>query len=114
MIAVAAPAAPSPDQQQLNAMSLDLNAVRQSVDRIAASQEQITRSVYRIAASQEQITGEITKLREIEQYILYKNSESPLPLAPARRAAARRGRRRHQLRPLPLEILDNAALAKGP
>ena len=97
MIALAAPAAPSPDQRQLNAMSLDLDAVRQSVDRIAASQDQITRSVDRIAASiaanqeqitrsvdriaagQEQMTRDITKLQEIEQYILYKNSESPLP-----------------------------------
>ena len=105
MIAPAAPAAPPADQQQLNAMSLDLDAVRQSVDRIAtsiaASQEQITRSVDRIAASittsqeqimhsverltagQEQMTREITKLQETEQYILYKNSESPPPPAPA-------------------------------
>jgi len=129
MIAPAAPAAPPPDQQQLNAMSLDLDAVRQSVDRIAtsiaasqeqitrsvdriatsiaASQEQITRSVDRIAASittsqeqimhsierltagQEQMTREITKLQEIEQYILYKNSESPPPPAPARTRAPR-------------------------
>ena len=46
-----APQSPSaaPDQQQLNAMSLD--AVRQSIDRIAASQEQITRGVDRIAPS---------------------------------------------------------------
>jgi hypothetical protein len=105
MIAPAATAARSPDQEQLNAMSLDLDAVRQSVDRIAtsidSSQEQITRSVDRIAASittsqeqimrsverltagQEQMTREITKLQEIEQYILYKNSESPPPPAPA-------------------------------
>ena len=111
MIAPAAPAAPPPDQQQLNAMSLDLDAVRQSIDRIAtsiaASQEQITRSVDRIAASittsqeqimhsierltagQEQMTREITKLQEIEQYILYKNSESPPPPAPARTRAPR-------------------------
>src|SRR5882672_7567048 len=119
-------AAPSPDQQQLNAISLDV--VRQSVDklatgiaasqerltrsldRIAASQEQITRSVDKIAASiaanqeqithsvdriaagQEQMTRDITKLQEIEQYILYKNSESPPPQqapAPARGRAPR-------------------------
>src|SRR5258708_6170775 len=86
MIAPAAPAAPPPDQQQLNAMSRDLDAVRQSVDRIAtsiaASQEQITRSVERLTAGQEQMTREITKLQETEQYILYKNSESPPPPAP--------------------------------
>jgi hypothetical protein len=90
--ATAAPA-PSPDQQQLTAMPLDLDAVRQSVDRVAAGQEQMTRSVERIAAGQEQmartvgqltagqeqLTREITKLQAIEQYILYKNSESPAP-----------------------------------
>jgi hypothetical protein len=102
MIALAAPAAPSPDQQQPNVMSLDLDAVRQSIDQlatsIAASQEQITRSVDRIApsivagqeqitrsvdqlvAGQEQMTREITKLLVIEQSIRYKNSEpSPRP-----------------------------------
>jgi hypothetical protein len=65
VIALAAPAAPSPDQQQLNAMSLD--AVLQSIGRIAtgiaASEEQITRSADRIAisigAGQEQMTRSI-------------------------------------------------------
>jgi hypothetical protein len=89
----AASAAPSADQQQLTATPLDLDAVRQSVDQIAAGQEQMTRSVERIAASQEQmartvgqitagqeqLTREITKLQAIEQYILYKNSEPPAP-----------------------------------
>jgi len=89
----AASAAPSPDQQHLTAMPLDLDAVRQSVDQIAAGQEQMTRSVDRIAASQEQmartvgqltsgqeqLTREITKLQAIEQYILYKSSEPPAP-----------------------------------
>jgi hypothetical protein len=89
----AASAAPSPDQQQPTAMPLDLDAVRQSVDQIAAGQEQMTRSVERIATSQEQIartvsqliagqeqlTREVTKLQAIEQYILYKNSEPPAP-----------------------------------
>src|SRR5258706_10816661 len=77
----AASAAPSPDQQQLTAMPLDLDAVRQSVDQIAAGQAQMTRSVERIAAGQEQmartvgqltagqeqLTREITKLQAIEQ-----------------------------------------------
>ncbi|HWN79767.1 MAG TPA: hypothetical protein VNN81_18180 [Bradyrhizobium sp.] len=99
-IGLAAQAAPSPDQ---HAMLLDLDAVRQSIDRIAnnmaTSQEQITRSVDRIAArvaasqeqltlsvdqlavSQEWMTREITKLEEIEQSIRYRNSE-PLPPSP--------------------------------
>src|SRR5262244_3510124 len=59
MSALAVPAASSPDQQQLNAISLDLDAVRQSVERIAASQEQITRNVDKIAASQEQMTRSV-------------------------------------------------------
>src|SRR5712671_1043489 len=71
VIALAAPAAPSPDQQQVGAMSLD--AVRQSIDRIAtgiaASQEQITRTVDRIATSvvagQDQMTREISKLQAV-------------------------------------------------
>jgi hypothetical protein len=68
VIAPAVSAAAPPDQQQLNAMSLD--AVRQSIDRIAtgfaASQEQITRSVDRIApsvaANQEQMTRSIDRI----------------------------------------------------
>jgi hypothetical protein len=100
MIALAAPAAPSLDQQ-LNAMSIDLEAVRQSldriapsivagqeqmarsVDRIAATQEQIARSVGQLTAGQEQVTREITKLQAVEQYVLYKNSEPPPRPAPA-------------------------------
>ncbi len=83
MIAPAAPAAPpSPDQQQLNPTSLDLDAVRQSVDRIATSQEQITRTVDQLAAGQEQLTREIAKLQAINQYILYKSSEPPPRPAP--------------------------------
>jgi methyl-accepting chemotaxis protein len=61
-----AAAATSPDQQQLNAISLDFDEVRQSVDRIATSiaagQEQITRSVDRIAASQEQMTRSVDRI----------------------------------------------------
>ncbi len=97
--------APSFDQQQLNAMSVEFDAVRQSIDRIAASmtaiqeqmsrgadpiansivanQEQMTRSVDRIAAGQEQMTREITKLQAVEQYVLYKNAEPPPRSAPA-------------------------------
>jgi hypothetical protein len=66
-----APAAPSP-----NAMSLDFDALRKSVDRIAASQEQITRTVDQLTASQEQMQRQITKLQAISQYIIYKNSEA--------------------------------------
>jgi len=60
---------------------LHLDAVRQSVDRIAAGQEQMTRNVDQLAAAQEQTTRELSKLQAIGQYILYKNSEPPPPQA---------------------------------
>ena len=88
------PAAPSLDQQLISAASVDIDAVRQNVDRIAASQEQIIRSIGQLTTGQELLTKEITKLQAVEQYILYKNSEppptrsaSPAP-APVRRPAA--------------------------
>jgi hypothetical protein len=58
-----APATPSPDQQQLNAMSLGLIAMRQSVDQLAAAQERMT--------------NEITKLRAAQQEVLDKFSAPP-------------------------------------
>jgi hypothetical protein len=58
MIALAA--SPAPDHQQFDAMLRDLHAMSQSVERIAAGQEQITRTVdqiaTRIAAGQQQTT----------------------------------------------------------
>ena len=102
-------AATSLDQQKFDAVSLDLDAVRQRIDRIATSiaagQEQMTRSVDGItahlqqitrsfdelAAGQEQMTREITKLQAVEQYVLYKNSEPPPrpSTAPARNPVPR-------------------------
>jgi hypothetical protein len=49
--ALVAPSTPSFDQHQLAAMSLNLDAVRQSIDRIAAGQERMTRSIDQIASS---------------------------------------------------------------
>jgi hypothetical protein len=96
-----APAASTPDQQ-LNAMSLDLDAVRRSIDglaisigtsidglaisigtSIATSQEQTTRSIDQLTAGLEQMTREIAKLQAVEQYVLYKNSEPPPRPGPA-------------------------------
>jgi hypothetical protein len=59
-------ASPPPQlgQQQLSAISLDLDAVRQSVDRLTSSHERMTR--------------EITKLQAVEQDILQKIS-APTP-----------------------------------
>ena len=73
----AATRAVAADPQQLYPVSLDLDAVRQSVDRIAAGQEQMTRTVDQLAAGQEQMAREINKLQAIEQYMLYKNSDPP-------------------------------------
>jgi hypothetical protein len=53
MVASTASAAPFRNQQQLDEVVRDLDAMRQSIERIAASQEQITRSIDQIATSQE-------------------------------------------------------------
>jgi septal ring factor EnvC (AmiA/AmiB activator) len=65
-IGLAAQAAPSPDQR-LNAISVDLDAIRQNVDRIAITQEQITRNVDQLTAGQERMTREISKLQAVAQ-----------------------------------------------
>ena len=99
-----APVDPSPDQQRLAAMSLDLSAMRQSVDHLAASleqtmrsvdqlaggQAQMTRTVGQLAAGQEQMKQDITKLQAAEQNILRKIASAPPPrpaAAPARNPA---------------------------
>jgi hypothetical protein len=78
-----APAAPSPDQQQqINAVSIEIDAVRQSVDRIAASQEQMRRTVDKVGAGQEWMARDFSnKLQAVEQDILDKMP--PLRPAPA-------------------------------
>jgi hypothetical protein len=90
-IALVTPAAapPSPDQQQVGAISLDLDAVRQSIDRVSRSQEQMIRNVDQLAAGQAQVTEEIAKLQAIGQYILSKGSEPPPPQSPAPIARSR-------------------------
>ena len=60
VIAPAAPTAPSPDQQQLNAMLLGLAAVRQSVDQLAAGQEQMTRDITKLQTSAQSIIDKIS------------------------------------------------------
>jgi hypothetical protein len=68
-----APAAPSADQQQLNAMSLGLAGMRRSLDQLATQ----------VAAAQEQMRNEITKLQTAQQLaqqqILDKISKVPPP-----------------------------------
>jgi hypothetical protein len=81
-----APPAPSAYQQQFNAMSLDLDAVRQGVDRIAtglaANQEQMRRSVDQLTAGHEWMTRDFSsKLEAVEHNILDK-IPAPRPPAP--------------------------------
>jgi hypothetical protein len=74
MAAPTVTATPSPDVQQLKAMSLGLAALRQSVEQLAAAHQQMT--------------DEIAKLQATEQEILDKVSAPPRPTAaPARKSA---------------------------
>lgn len=89
-----APAALSASQQQFNAMSLDVDAVRQGIDRIAtdlaASEEQMRRGVDQLAASHEWMTRDFsTKLDAVERNILDKVSAPPPRPAPTRNPVPR-------------------------
>jgi hypothetical protein len=89
-----APTARSPDQQQFNAISLDLSGLRQGIDRIAANldanQEQMRRSVEQLAASREWIARDFSsKLEAVEHDILDKVSVPPQRPAPPRNPVAR-------------------------
>jgi hypothetical protein len=72
-------------------VSLDRDAIRQSLDRIAASvatsQEQMTqrieRSIERLAARQEQTTRQINDVQTFEQYVLDRiSTPPPRPMPP--------------------------------
>jgi hypothetical protein len=70
------PVAYSPsDQQRFDAISVDLDAIRQIVDRIAVIQEQITRNVDRLTIGQEQMICDVEKQRATEHQNHGKNSE---------------------------------------
>jgi hypothetical protein len=71
-LASAAPAGPPVDQQQINALSLNVAAVRQTVEQLAAQ----------VAAGQQQMSGDIAKLQAGEQDILAKVSAPPPPPRP--------------------------------
>jgi hypothetical protein len=80
-------AASSQDQHQFNAISLGLDAMRQSVSGLATSiainREQVTHNIDQLTAGQKEMTREIGKLQAVEQYLLYKNSGPPPRQAPA-------------------------------
>ena len=76
-VAPTEPAAPSADRQQLQAMLLDLAAVRQSVDQLAAQ----------VASGNQQIAVDIATLQATQQAILRKiSAPPPRQAAPARNA----------------------------
>ncbi len=83
-----APTALSPYQQQFNAMSLDLDAVRQGIDRIttdlAANEEQMRHNAEQLSASHEWMMRDFSsKLEAVEHNILDKVSVPPQRPAPA-------------------------------
>ena len=88
---VAAAAVPVPRTR--NAMPADFDTVQDRVDRIASTQEQMTRAVAQLAAGQEQIAKEIAKVREVEQYLLYKTSYKSEETSPPRPVTAPVGHR---------------------
>jgi len=96
MITLAAPATPSFDQQQLSAMSPDLDAVRRSIDRIAAGQEQIKEQMMRsidqivtsVAAGQEQITRSIDQIATSQEKVTRSIDQTATSMAQAPSAKA--------------------------
>jgi Na+/phosphate symporter len=75
VIELASQTASSPDQQQPNAISLDLDAVRQAIDRIAtsiaSSHEQMTSSADQIATSQQQIARSIERIATSQEQMMH-------------------------------------------
>src|SRR5215468_8766745 len=73
VIGLASPSASSHDQQQPNAKLLDVEALRQSIDRIAtsiaSSQEQMTSSADQIATSQDQIARSVDRMATSQEQI---------------------------------------------
>jgi len=88
----------SADPRQLQAMSLDLAAVRQSVDRLAAQHQKmagdlaaVRQSVDQLAAQLQQMAGDMATMQAAQQAVLRKvATPSPPPPrqapAPARNA----------------------------
>lgn len=73
VVGLASRRASSPDQQQPNAILLDLDAVRQSIDRIAtsiaSSQGRMTSSADRMATTQEQIASSADRMAKTQEQI---------------------------------------------
>jgi len=76
------PAAPSFDPEQAKQMAQSIDELRQTVGRLAATQEQIASH---LAATQEQIGREMTRLQAADQEILAKIPVPPPVAAPTRK-----------------------------
>jgi hypothetical protein len=72
-----------PNQDRFTAISIDLEAIRQIIDRIAVTQEQITRNFDQLMGSQAQMMHEISKLQAAERQNRGTNSEPLLAAAPS-------------------------------
>jgi hypothetical protein len=57
----------APDQELVNAIAIDLDAIQQIVDRIAITQEQIVCNFDQLRCNEEEMMHEIIKLQEAEQ-----------------------------------------------
>jgi hypothetical protein len=91
-----APAAPSPELQQLETMARDLAAVRQSVEQLAAGQEQMARDIAKLQTAGQDIRRRISALppaaattahKPIPPPLAPQSSAAPLPPAPPQGAA---------------------------
>ena len=99
--AASAAAAVVPVPGPRNATPADLDVVQDRVDRMASTQEQMTRAVAQLVAGQEQIAKEIAKVREVEQYLLYKTSYKAEEAPPPRPVTAALVGHRQTRRPSP-------------
>jgi hypothetical protein len=86
MIGLATPPTPSPDQQQLNAMSLD--AMRPSVDRIAVGHELILRSIDQTAVGHAQITRSLDQIAAGQGQMTHSVDQTTTSIAQAASAKA--------------------------
>jgi hypothetical protein len=86
-VAAKAPATPSLDPQQVKQIEADIATVRQAVERRLGD---VRATVERLAASQDQMAREIEKLQAADMEILEKISTPPPKRAPLPRASPRR------------------------
>jgi hypothetical protein len=77
--AATAPTAPSPEVQQLATMAHDLAAVRQSVEQLAAGQEQMARDIAKLQTAGQDIRRRISALPPAAATTAHKPVPPPQP-----------------------------------